>query len=95
MAPIIAMTLKSLSTLALGQSGVLVQADFYSNMNKTPNTAGAWRNEVLCVNNWRSCNYSNIYQCCTGIAWFKPRHRAPEGQPYTCLSHVELLLKPL
>uniref|UniRef100_A0A6M2E4Z3 Putative conserved secreted protein n=1 Tax=Amblyomma tuberculatum TaxID=48802 RepID=A0A6M2E4Z3_9ACAR len=79
MAPIIAMTLKSLSTLALGQSGVLVQADFYSNMNKTSNTAGARRNKVLYVNTWSRCSYSNYYQCCTGIAWFKLRQELLKG----------------
>uniref|UniRef100_A0A023FBU1 Putative secreted protein n=1 Tax=Amblyomma cajennense TaxID=34607 RepID=A0A023FBU1_AMBCJ len=88
MAPIIAMTLKSLSTMALGQSGVLVQADFYSNKNKTPNTAGAWRNEVLYVNNRSHCNYPNYYQCCTGIAWLKLRHRAAEMQPYIHACHM-------
>lgn len=50
MAPIIAMTLKSLSPLALGQGGVLIQADFfYSNMNKTPdNAAGGKLKSFTC-----------------------------------------------
>lgn len=64
MAPIIAMTLKSLSTLAsLGPSGERPQADFfYSDMNKTSSCASraacqnvfffSWQETVRPLNNY-------------------------------------------